>query len=139
MRGFTLIELLVVVIIIGILATVAMPQYIKVVEKGRIADVLSYMGGVRKSQDRYALYHTSYLSDANTLDVSVPMFRYFSNAVTMTGGAPTGGWQITFTRNSTPIASASYGGSAGYQVIFNSLTGNFSSDNGNVISDLLPQ
>ena len=55
--GFTLIELLVVVLIIGILAAIAVPQYQKVVDKSRAVEALVLMDSLEKGVDYYLLEH----------------------------------------------------------------------------------
>ena len=54
-RAFTLIELLVVVLIIGILAAIAVPQYNKVVEKVRLSEALIIMENVKKGVEFWLL------------------------------------------------------------------------------------
>ena len=52
-KGFTLIELLVVVLIIGILSSVALPQYTKAVNKARMTEVWSTLKSI---EDALAIY-----------------------------------------------------------------------------------
>ena len=68
--GFTLIELLVVVLIIGILAAMALPQYFKAVERSRMAEAITLMDSVVKAQRRKLMQTNRYAYDFRGLDVS---------------------------------------------------------------------
>ena len=58
-KGFTLIELLVVVLIIGILSSVALPQYTKAVKKSRVATLTPILKSMIEAGEAYLLANTA--------------------------------------------------------------------------------
>ena len=70
--AFTLIELLVVVLIIGILAAVALPQYQKAVEKSKAAQAITLLRSTYDSAKAYQLANGSWPSNFDTLAIDIP-------------------------------------------------------------------
>ena len=68
--GFTLIELLVVVLIIGILAAVAVPQYRLAVEKAHFAEAVSQVKALVQAEKVYFLANGEYTQNWEDLDIS---------------------------------------------------------------------
>ena len=66
--GFTLIELLVVVLIIGILAAVAIPQYQAAVDKALVATYLPALKSIKNAQEIYYMENGTYTKDLTALD-----------------------------------------------------------------------
>ena len=73
-KAFTLIELLVVVLIIGILAAVALPQYQKAVMRARVAEYRINLDALAKAANSYYLANSTYANgnDLAKLDIVLP-------------------------------------------------------------------
>ena len=70
--AFTLIELLVVVLIIGILAAVAVPQYQKAVLKSRFSTLMPLAKNLWEGNEVFYLNNGEYADTTDELDVSAP-------------------------------------------------------------------
>ena len=78
MKGFTLIELLVVVLIIGILASVALPQYQKAVLKSRTAEAWVNLKNLNMAGNAYCLENPSGYATKADLVVDVQHSKNFN-------------------------------------------------------------
>lgn len=67
-KGFTLVELIIIVVILGILAAVAIPQYMKMREDAGQSTARAILGGLR---DAATLVYTSRIVNAGTSPIDM--------------------------------------------------------------------
>ncbi|MBU1087814.1 MAG: prepilin-type N-terminal cleavage/methylation domain-containing protein [Candidatus Omnitrophica bacterium] len=63
-KGFTLVELLMVVIIIGILVSIAIPNYFKTVERTKGGSAKAVLDTIRKAELQYRAAHDTFVDVA---------------------------------------------------------------------------
>ena len=81
-KGFTLIELMIVVAIIGILAAIAIPNFLNMRKKSMSSEAKSNLGDLRTMQEAYHVEYGDYASNLGRLDYSQPDgARYSYNIV----------------------------------------------------------
>ena len=70
--GFTLIEVLVVVLIIGILTSIALPQYQRSVQKARLTEAAQVLKVLGDAEQVYYATYNRYATNLDELDVTPP-------------------------------------------------------------------
>ncbi len=88
-KGFTLIEILVVVIIVAILAALAVPIYMRYVEKSRSTEAQTAISAIRKTYDVYRQ------TNGTTQDYTIERALEETNL----GGSTLKNWQFEVTGN----------------------------------------
>ncbi len=103
-RGFTLVELLIVVVIIGVIAAIAVPQYGDYVTRSKLTEATATLSEHRVKMEQYFQDNRNYTSACVSGSIAAtPTGRYFTYACSNLGAT-------TFTITATGVTAQGTGG-----------------------------
>ncbi len=105
-KGFTLLELLLVIVVVGILAALALPQYVGFAERSRAAEALASIGAIKNAELAVRLESASFTSNMSNLSVQVPTTGSATYWIYNVTGADADSFAVTATRTSKKAGSA---------------------------------
>jgi type IV pilus assembly protein PilE len=76
-RGFTLTELMIVIVIIGILATWAIPKFLTATSKAKLSEYKLALEHVSSLEEVYYQEHDAYGATFTAINFDVPKSKYF--------------------------------------------------------------
>ncbi len=71
-KGFTMLEILIVIIIIAILATFAIPQYLRAAKRAIASEAVTAIGSIRGGLARYYQEYNTLTSTLDDMDIDNP-------------------------------------------------------------------
>lgn len=100
-RGVTLIELMIVVVIVGILASIAIPAYGRYVMRAKRTDATSALLQIAAAQERFYLQNNTYSGDPAALGIAGTPDNLYALTIT---GANAAGYTATATAQGSQAA-----------------------------------